>query len=507
MLVKLPGQRSGEVVDRNVETVDILPTIAAQLGIAIPRPVDGLPLFASAEEGKERDGKLLFRVSQEKANQRFELPAQLSGRLASAKRAREWLNDDRQAREEGRGLLAMGPHRELQGRPLSGLEVVDDRGYASTLAFASSYEDVDPSSAFLPARVTGEVRSAEGEPAPHSIAVVLNGRIEATARTFSSKGSSARFAAMLPESAFVQGANEVEILVLEESGEGGGEPLIAATRSSKRDAYKMIGAADGRAALLLSSRGRLLPILPGAIRGMAVENGLVLGGEARDVQLGGSAESALVFADGQFLSELPFEPPTGDEEEEESSATSRQPRFRILVPYEHRAGNAPPGLRVFAVSRGRASELEYRSDFSLRDRANRSKTSLQLEHDPQGAWLSASTGERIALAPEPVRARRVTPNQDGTKGRFELKILSEEGAPAPVALLVFASDRFALVRPVDLPGSHASMAKRDTASPEVETSGRDYEVSIPTTLLQRLGSPKLRFVVVSQDGRAHELAR
>lgn len=44
LFIKLPGQKEGRVDDRNVETIDIFPTIAESLGIELPDPVDGIPI-------------------------------------------------------------------------------------------------------------------------------------------------------------------------------------------------------------------------------------------------------------------------------------------------------------------------------------------------------------------------------------------------------------------------------------------------------------------------------
>ncbi|HEX4070875.1 MAG TPA: sulfatase-like hydrolase/transferase [Planctomycetaceae bacterium] len=44
LFIKLPGQREGRVDDRNVESVDIFPTIAETLGIELSEPVDGIPV-------------------------------------------------------------------------------------------------------------------------------------------------------------------------------------------------------------------------------------------------------------------------------------------------------------------------------------------------------------------------------------------------------------------------------------------------------------------------------
>ncbi len=45
LILKLPGQVVGQVSDRNVETVDIVPTIASALNTTLPYEIDGRSLF------------------------------------------------------------------------------------------------------------------------------------------------------------------------------------------------------------------------------------------------------------------------------------------------------------------------------------------------------------------------------------------------------------------------------------------------------------------------------
>ena len=52
LLIKLPGQREGVISDRNVQSIDILPTIADVLSIDLPIEVDGRSLLDHA--GPER---------------------------------------------------------------------------------------------------------------------------------------------------------------------------------------------------------------------------------------------------------------------------------------------------------------------------------------------------------------------------------------------------------------------------------------------------------------------
>jgi hypothetical protein len=52
LLVKRPGQAEGAVDDANVSTIDVLPTIADELGIDVPWEVDGAPIGSDAVAGR-----------------------------------------------------------------------------------------------------------------------------------------------------------------------------------------------------------------------------------------------------------------------------------------------------------------------------------------------------------------------------------------------------------------------------------------------------------------------
>jgi len=114
-----------------VETVDVLPTIAAELGAVLHERVDGRPLFAAASR-RDRARKLLFRVpiAEERMgipNTRIELPAELPGRVATAERVRRWMNDDRRARD--RLIDPAGADHQHQRAALRGVrQVLRQRG-------------------------------------------------------------------------------------------------------------------------------------------------------------------------------------------------------------------------------------------------------------------------------------------------------------------------------------------------------------------------------------------
>ena len=60
LIVKAPGQTEGRVDDTNMQTIDIVPTIADLIGVDIPWEVDGLAAGSEAQHDRD-DTKLLRR--------------------------------------------------------------------------------------------------------------------------------------------------------------------------------------------------------------------------------------------------------------------------------------------------------------------------------------------------------------------------------------------------------------------------------------------------------------
>lgn len=200
-LLKEPGQQDGKVSDANVESVDVLPTIADVLDVELVGDVDGrsalgvprdrntktffpsdVHAFAvEALDPIEIDGTALWRSVLDRATDTV-LPAVGSP-------ARFW---------------QAGPHSELVGTRVADagpgtLERVDAR-----LDGAGAFEAFDQSSGRAPALVRGEL-AVQGE-----VAVAVNGVVAATAPTYRD-GERIRFAAMVDATRFRSGANEMTV--------------------------------------------------------------------------------------------------------------------------------------------------------------------------------------------------------------------------------------------------------------------------------------------------------
>ena len=221
LFVKLPGQREAVVSDRNVELVDIVPTIADVLGLeGPPWPTDGASVLDPRMP--ERPGKRVILSPFD--GSRFE-ELDVTGFDAMYDEV------ERRIRIFGDGsepldLYRIGPHAELVGRPLAELEVATTGWAALHLTLPDLYDAVDLGSDFLPARVVGEIREHGVERGSLDLAIALGGTVWAVTRTFSNHRDRARFAVMVPEIAFTPGRNEVEVYIVEAySGDSGSDRL------------------------------------------------------------------------------------------------------------------------------------------------------------------------------------------------------------------------------------------------------------------------------------------
>ena len=192
LFVKRPGQGEGRSEDAPVQSIDVLPTIADVLGIEVPWRVDGTSVFAP------REGRRYVLIGDKK---RFvEEPAAFAGRRQAALR--------RQLALFGSGLYEFGPNRELVGTLVDDLSVSEGGAAKAEIDQAAELRSVDLSSAYVPARLTGRI-SGEGS-APRDLAVALNGRIVAVARSFVLEGEE-RLSILMPEDALRAGANDLEL--------------------------------------------------------------------------------------------------------------------------------------------------------------------------------------------------------------------------------------------------------------------------------------------------------
>ncbi len=193
LFVKAPFQQQGEILDRNMETIDILPTIADILGITLPWPVDGGSAFSpEPRAGTEKSSSLSTQIALDRFN--------TAVREAVGKQADRFPPDD-----------PVVPHASLSalvGQRIQDMPMSEDTQFAITIDQLKHFAQVDPKAQFLPAHITGTLHSEEFR----FIALALNETVRAVTQpwSFAVKGRDGRWSALLDPQFFRSGKNTLE---------------------------------------------------------------------------------------------------------------------------------------------------------------------------------------------------------------------------------------------------------------------------------------------------------
>ena len=222
LFIKRPAQRRGAVVDTNVEVIDIVPTLAAELGIELPWIADGSNALDPALA--PRPSKVMFHDG---ARRKMEVPGDLGAALLeSASRKYEWF-------EEGDLLDIPVPdrrYRDLIGRAAEPLLAAHSADFEVVVDTLPLMQDVDLEADFVPAHITGAVTGLPDGAPPPVLAIALNGRVAAVTRpyAFPVVGRRGAWEAIIHPRRLVPGANTLEVYEVREDN-GGRTVSLAAT--------------------------------------------------------------------------------------------------------------------------------------------------------------------------------------------------------------------------------------------------------------------------------------
>jgi hypothetical protein len=203
LFVKLPGQNAGVISDRNVENIDILPTIADLLAIHMRLPVDGQSLLDAT--ASERNEKKYFAGG---GLNSVPVPVLTSSRQPGEIVSRFGPALDPEA------LYRIGPYPEIVGRSLEEIPVSANQPVEIELTRSGTYYSSDPKD-LVPCYIEGRILSGTGSGQPASLVVAVNGTIRAVTRTYQLDGIRDRWSAMVPEAAFHDGENDVQYFAIE----------------------------------------------------------------------------------------------------------------------------------------------------------------------------------------------------------------------------------------------------------------------------------------------------
>ena len=351
LFIKAPNQHVRVISDRNVETIDILPIIADILGISLPWQIDG----HSARDSSfpERSEKVIFRVGGDKP---FVFGSTLNAKYESLERMLTLFGSG----VKPDGLFKIGPHNNLVGQHVSEIGVTGESGIVVDFDQVGLYENVDPDAPFVPAQITGVILKADTD-VPLNLALAVNGTIRATTRTYPLEGGIHEWSAIVPETSFRAGKNDIEIFIVSLVT---GKLSLARTQSQSAVTYSFASGVQGRETIITSD-GKSIPVISGALHGFldsaGVSNDRVkFSGWAADVKNSELPEAIVIFVNEKFVYSGRTRIERPDVVKAYGDATLRRSGFTYALLLEDFKGINNPEVRVFAVSqKGIASELHY----------------------------------------------------------------------------------------------------------------------------------------------------
>lgn len=204
-MAKLPFQKNASVTDRNVETIDVLPTIAEGLGLTLPFTVDGNSALSTQRPARKTKkalrgdtGEVLtFNADMEEKYERLRWQLDKFG----------YASDD---------VFTVGPLQHFVGEPTTVLHEHEAKAFNAIIENEKAFKNIKLARRKLTARVVGYIEPANLANPAH-IAISVNGIVRAMTKTHLKQEGKIRFTAMLPPDALKQGKNVVKATVLRET--------------------------------------------------------------------------------------------------------------------------------------------------------------------------------------------------------------------------------------------------------------------------------------------------
>jgi sulfatase-like protein len=207
LFVKAPGQRAGRIDDRNVQAIDLLPTLAATLRVQLRQRVDG----TAVSDDVPRPARKVIRHAGGTRQMEVDISALERARIEAV--ARRWGLFD-----GSRSPVPAGMPRVLIGRPVPADAAGPARSSVKVLLREPELlRQVDLTAPMLPLGLEGRVVNGAGEPAAATLAVAVNGTIRALTRTLDTLAPGT-WSAQLEPGTLRAGHNDVQVFLASNGG-------------------------------------------------------------------------------------------------------------------------------------------------------------------------------------------------------------------------------------------------------------------------------------------------
>lgn len=200
LFIKAPYQKIGKTVDWNVETIDILPTVADLMNFKIPWKVDGVSV-ATQSPPPERPRLICSPFCQK----RFTFDSKLLADGSPLKRKINWFGTVVEDR-----MFQFGPCSKLIGKTIPTTTKTAEN-ITIKVRNKDLFANINPDLDTIPTFVAGNINSSSKLPARIAIGISMNGVIVATTSSVALTPNSHAFDAVFPESALRAGNNQLQI--------------------------------------------------------------------------------------------------------------------------------------------------------------------------------------------------------------------------------------------------------------------------------------------------------
>jgi hypothetical protein len=352
LFIKKPNQKEGIISDRPVESIDILPTIADVLDIHLPWPVGGHSALDQSVPGRNK--KIIYHHPYERIEFDADFVEEVKYKTLKRKLSLFGSNTGTER------LFKIGLHSNLLGKSVSLEEVLNESDIEIEFDQASSYDRIDPDDTFIPALITGQLFINRGKSGLLNLFVSVNGTIRAVTQTFDHRGGEARFSAIVPESSFKKGKNEIEVFIVSDNR---GQLQLMSTKRRSRVTYSL-ATLNRKGEFIKSSTGESIPIVPDALEGsldiVNIKSDTVdIYGWAADVENTQLPEALIIFINGNFFYAGRCNTDRSDVVKAFGNKTLLGAGFQYTFPL-WKFNTEPSEARIFAISKkGVASELRY----------------------------------------------------------------------------------------------------------------------------------------------------
>jgi hypothetical protein len=206
LFIRYPGLQAGQINDAIVRSTDLLPTIADLLDAQLGWAVDGISVF-----GPMIDQRTQVEVFRDDLQLTFEAGAVEDMRREAATRKDALFGNSGADR-----LFELGPYGGLVGQNFRSFPPPEVGEIQGQISNPERFLNVSLEAREIPGEIVGMIERQPGA-RPIWIAIVVNGVIRAVTRPYEHdiRPNEARWAAVVPESSFKSGRNDVEIFTLD----------------------------------------------------------------------------------------------------------------------------------------------------------------------------------------------------------------------------------------------------------------------------------------------------